>query len=120
MSACSDGQNINTLNITSILQIMSFYIPSSQLSSVSIANALIFHKHLNHAALQMHQRLAAKLALKYQIDFAAILTVYWMNILGSSMTLGRITTHPKFDPTGDRTHDLQIMTVHFMSLRRLL
>ena len=29
-------------------------------------------------------------------------------------------THPKFDLTGDRTHDLQIMTVHFMSMRRLL
>ena len=27
---------------------------------------------------------------------------------------------PKFDPTGVRTHDLQIMTVQFMSLRRLL
>ena len=28
--------------------------------------------------------------------------------------------HPKFDPIGVRTHDLQIMTVHSMSLRRLL
>ena len=28
--------------------------------------------------------------------------------------------HPKFDPLGIRTHDLQIMTVHFMSLRCLL
>ena len=27
--------------------------------------------------------------------------------------------HPKFDPTGVRTHDLQIITVHFMSLRCL-
>ena len=36
--------------------------------------------------------------------------------------LDRRTTHPKFDPTGVQTHDLQIMTVHFMSLimRRLL
>ena len=31
-----------------------------------------------------------------------------------------ISTHLKFDPTRVRTHDLQIMTVHFMSLRRLL
>ena len=30
------------------------------------------------------------------------------------------TTHPRFDLTGVRTHDLQIMTVHFMSLRHLL
>ena len=30
------------------------------------------------------------------------------------------TTHPKFDLIGVRTHDLQIMTVHLMSLRRLL
>ena len=29
----------------------------------------------------------------------------------------RSTKHPKFDPTGVRTHDLQIMTAHFMSLR---
>ena len=30
------------------------------------------------------------------------------------------TMRPKFGPTGVRTDDLQIMTVHFMSLRRLL
>ena len=34
--------------------------------------------------------------------------------------LDRSTTHSKFDPTEVRTHDLQIMTVHSMSLRRLL
>ena len=28
--------------------------------------------------------------------------------------------HPKFDLTSLRTHDLQIMTVYFMSLRHLL
>ena len=28
--------------------------------------------------------------------------------------------HPKFDQTGVQSHDLQIMTVHFMSVRRLL
>ena len=28
--------------------------------------------------------------------------------------------HPKFDRVGVGTHDLQIMTVHFMSLRRKL
>ena len=37
-----------------------------------------------------------------------------------STTWDRSTTHPKFDLTGVQTHDLQIMTVHFMSLRRLL
>ena len=37
-----------------------------------------------------------------------------------STTWDRSTMHSKFDPTGVRTHDLQIMTVHFMSLRRLL
>ena len=26
------------------------------------------------------------------------------------------TTHLKFDPTGVQTHDLQLITVHFMSL----
>ena len=29
----------------------------------------------------------------------------------------RSTTHPKFNPTRIQTHDLQITTVHFMSLR---
>ena len=39
---------------------------------------------------------------------------------GSNTNWDRSTTHPKFEPTGVRSHDLQIMTVHFMSLRRLL
>ena len=39
------------------------------------------------------------------------------NMLSSSTTWGRSTTHPKFDSTGVRTHDLQIMTVYFMSLK---
>ena len=34
--------------------------------------------------------------------------------------LDRSTTHPNFDPTGVQTHDIQVMTVHFMSLRLLL
>ena len=41
-------------------------------------------------------------------------------LFSSCMTWDRSTTHPKFDPIGVRTHDLQIMAVHFMSLRRLL
>ena len=32
----------------------------------------------------------------------------------------RRTTHPKFELIGIQTHDLQIMAVHFMSLRCLL
>ena len=43
-----------------------------------------------------------------------------VDVFDSSTTWDRSTTHFKFDPTGVRTHDLQIMTVHFMSLRRLL
>ena len=39
-------------------------------------------------------------------------------IFSSSTTYDRSTMHPKLDPTGVQTHDLQIMTVHFMSLRR--
>ena len=38
-------------------------------------------------------------------------------MFSSSTTWDRSTTHSKFDSTGVRTHDLQIMTVHFMSLR---
>ena len=34
--------------------------------------------------------------------------------------LGQKYYGPKFNPTRVRTHDLQIMTVHFMSIRRLL
>ena len=34
--------------------------------------------------------------------------------------LGQKYYVPKFDPTEVRTHDLQIMTVHFMSLRHLM
>ena len=30
-------------------------------------------------------------------------------------TWDRSTTHPKFDPTGVQTHDLQIMTVHHVT-----
>ena len=37
----------------------------------------------------------------------------------SSTTWDRSATHPKFDPIGVRTHNLEIMTVHFKSLRRL-
>ena len=37
------------------------------------------------------------------------------NMFSSSTTWDRSTTHPKFDPTGVRTHDLQLMTVIFMS-----
>ena len=44
------------------------------------------------------------------------------NVFGSSTIWDRSTMHPKFDVTGVWTHNynLQIMTVHFMSLRRLL
>ena len=39
-------------------------------------------------------------------------------IFSSSTTWDRSTMHPKFDLTRVRTHDLQVMTVHFMSLWR--
>ena len=37
----------------------------------------------------------------------------YLNILGSSTTSDRRTMHPKFDLTGLRTRDLQVITVHF-------
>ena len=52
--------------------------------------------------------------------YAVILAPAKKNMFNSSTTWDRSTTHPKFDPTRVRSHDLQIMTVHFMSLRRLL
>ena len=52
---------------------------------------------------------------------------FWKNpliseiyILDSSTTWDRSNTHPKFDPTGVWTHDIQIKTVHYMSLRCML
>ena len=39
---------------------------------------------------------------------------------GFKYNLDRGTTHPKFDPTRVQTLDLQIFTVHFMSLRHIL
>ena len=41
-------------------------------------------------------------------------------MFSSTTTWDRNTMHLKFDPTGVQTHDLQIMTVHFMSQRLLL
>ena len=43
-----------------------------------------------------------------------------ISFFGSSRTYDRSITHPKVDLTEVRTHDLQLMTVHFMSLRSLL
>ena len=43
--------------------------------------------NLHRAALKMHQSSAAKLALKYQINFPAIFTVYWMHISQSTCKL---------------------------------
>ena len=37
-------------------------------------------RHIHRAALITQQSFVAKLTLKYQIDFPAISTVYWMNI----------------------------------------
>ena len=41
------------------------------------------------------------------------------DIIGSSTTLDRSTTHPSFDLTRARTHNLQIMKIHFVLLRCL-
>ena len=45
---------------------------------------------------------------------ATATTTFALDVFGSSTTWDRSTTHPKIDPTGVRTYDLQIMTVHFM------
>ena len=50
---------------------------------------------------------------------SSLLSLYLHDIFGSRTTYGRSTTYPKFDLTGARTHDLQIMTAHFLSLRRV-
>ena len=42
------------------------------------------------------------------------MTIYFC-IFGSSTPYTRSTTHPKFDPTGVRTQDLQIMTAHLVT-----
>ena len=43
-----------------------------------------------------------------------------LSFVGLNATWDRSTTHPKFHATRVQTHDLQIMTVQFTSLRRLL
>ena len=53
------------------------------------------------------------------IDSCQILTMS-LTMFFLQVQQNRSTTHPKFDLTRVQTHDLQIMTVHFMSLRRLL
>ena len=57
---------------------------------------------------------------KQSLNIIHCFSISLYDIFGSSMIQGRSTMHPKFDLSGVRTHDLQIMTVHFMSLRLLL
>ena len=47
-------------------------------------------------------------------------TIIAEHLFGSSTTSDRSTMHPKFNPTRVQSHNLQIMTIHFMSLRCLL
>ena len=47
----------------------------------------------------------------------SLICIYvWINYY---LDRSRPTTHPNFEPAGVQTHDLQIMTVYFMSLRWL-
>ena len=60
--------------------------------------------------------------LKWSIELYIKLLCKVMEVIfifGSCTTYDRSTRHPKFNPNRIRIHDLQIMTVHFMSLRRL-
>ena len=68
-------------------------------------------KYDNNLYLQLHTT---------SITLYDCLSAVQLNMFGSSTTWDRSTMHPKFDPIGVRTHDLQIMTVHFMSVRLLL
>ena len=45
-------------------------------------------------------------------DTFALAHILSIDIFSSSTTWDRSTTNPKFDSTGVRTHDLQIMTLH--------
>ena len=56
------------------------------------------------------------MSLKYCSNDLAFCSIIFLDQVWQDTS----TTHPKFDPTGVRTYDLQIMTVHFMSMRRLL
>ena len=51
-----------------------------------------------------------------------VIRIEFNGVFRPSKTKDRSTTHPTFNvkPTRVRTHDLQIMAVHFMPLRRLL
>ena len=51
------------------------------------------------------------------LEYLIPLSAKSSSILLFKYDLDRSTTHPEFNQTGVRTHDLQIMTAYFMSLQ---
>ena len=81
---------------------------------LSIAKNVLFRGH-NHLLTTCADGPTLWLSPERQQLITSLIVYFWIQY-----NLDKSTTHPKFDPTGIQTHDLQIMTVHFMSLRRLL
>ena len=62
----------------------------------------------------------SKICQDCQVSSFFLITNALLIRTSSYLKFGSSTTHPKFDPTGVQTHDLQIMTIHFMTLKCLL
>ena len=66
--------------------------------------------------------ICSKRPVKYVVTKCFSIAIYVKPKLvqfgGLSTTLYNYTEQPKFDPTRVRTHGIQIMTVHFMPMRR--
>ena len=92
----------NYLTLQSYCPGLQSYCPGHGILCDCVSHSLLFNSHCTCVLLQPENPTIE--------DF----------IFGSSTTSDRSTRHPKFDPTGVRTHDLQIMTVHSMSPSRLL
>ena len=60
------------------------------------------------------------LHIEYTIQYFRMDSLLMLNYIGMAMLLSNVYVLYQVRPDRVRTHDLQIMTVYFMSLRRLL
>ena len=84
----------------------------------------MMHLYIEDSAeLQIYRPVLNKVHMHLYLYSISPMAIYQPSI-GMEKVWGgegiHFSEHPKFDLTGVRTHDLQLMTVHLMSLRRLL
>ena len=84
----------------------------------------MMHLYIEDSAeLQMYRPMLNKVHMPLYLYSISPMTIYQTSISMEKVWGGEgiyYLEHPKFDLTGVWTHDLRIMTVHLMSLRRLL